>query len=201
MNKKFLSPIDKCSAIIIAGGKSSRMNSDKKYLKIDDTILLDKVVSQMKELFSDVIISTSKNSGIISGKVPLVFDKYTNRGPLSGILSGLLGSKNEKNFIIAADIPEISTELISEMYDYSADYEIVVPESGKNKIEPLFGFYNKSTIPVIKENLKMGKNKVLDIFGKISTKIIRMGNTDWFFNINTEEDYKDYLTYLKNRKG
>ena len=200
MNNNSPFPFHRCSAIIIAGGKSSRMKSDKKYLKINETILLDKVVSQMEELFSDVIISTSPNSGVNSGKIKVVIDEFVDRGPLSGILSGLRGSKNDNNFIIAVDIPEISPELISEMYTYSEDYEIVVPESGKNKIEPLFGFYNKSIIPVIRKNLLMGENKILKIFDETETKIIRMRNRNWLFNINTEEDYKNYLVYLKNQQ-
>ena len=199
MDKKNSFPISACTAIILAGGKSSRMNTDKKYLKINDSSLFDRVLSQTEKFFQNIIVSSSQNKEIRSGKFRIVYDVYSNRGPLSGILSGLIGSATEKNFIIAADIPELSAELISEMYNFTDDYEIVIAESGAGKIEPLFGFYNKSTIPVIKENLSMGKNKILDIFENTTIKIVRMKNTDWYFNLNTEEDYKRYLLYLNHR--
>ncbi|MCK5005004.1 MAG: molybdenum cofactor guanylyltransferase [Candidatus Aminicenantes bacterium] len=175
------------------------MNTDKKHLKINDSSLFDRVLSQTEKLFKNIVISSSNNEEIQSGRFRVVNDIYSNRGPLSGILSGLIGSANEKNFIIAADIPELSTELISEMYNFTDEFEIVIPESGINKIEPLFGFYNKSTIPVIRKNLSMGKNKILDIFENTTIKIVRMKNTDWYFNLNTEEDYRKYLLYLNNR--
>lgn len=199
MNKKNLFPIRACTAIILAGGKSSRMNRDKKNLKINDSSLFDRVLSQAEKLFQNIIVSSSQNKETKSIRFSIVNDIYNNRGPLSGILSGLIGSENEKNFIIAADIPELSAELISEMYDFTDEYEIVIAESGENKVEPLFGFYNKSTIPVIRKNLSIGKNKILDIFENTTIKIVRMKNTDWYFNLNTEEDYKKYLSYLYKR--
>lgn len=175
------------------------MNTDKKYLRINDSSLFDRVLSQTEKLFKNIIISSSKNKEIKSGKFRIINDLFSNRGPLSGILSGLIGSENEKNFIIAADIPELSIDLIEEMYNFTDEYEIVIAESGENKIEPLFGFYNKSTIPVIKKNLRMGKNKILDVFENTTIKIVRMKNTNWYFNLNTEEDYKNYMFYLNNR--
>jgi len=199
LNKKSLFPITSCTAIVLAGGKSSRMNTDKKHLRINDSSLFDRVLSHTEKLFQNTIISSSHTNEIKSGKFKVVYDIFSNRGPLSGILSGLAGSENEKNFIIAADIPELSMDLIEEMYGFTDEFEIVIAESDTNKVEPLFGFYNKSTIPVIKKNLSMGKNKILDIFENTTIKIVRMKNTNWYFNLNTEEDYKRYLLYLNKR--
>ena len=93
MSANNLFPISDCTAIILAGGKSSRMNTDKKYLKINDITLIDKVLMQTEKLFQNVMISASQNMFIKSGGHKVVNDIYSNRGPLSGILSGLLGSE------------------------------------------------------------------------------------------------------------
>jgi len=196
MAKKFSFPIKNCTAIILAGGKSSRMPINKKYLKIENSFLLDRVISNASDLFENIIVSTSEEFSSEHKNIKIVLDTYINRGPLAGILTGLKNSLNDNNFIIAADIPEISKELISELYSFTEKHEIVVPRSGEKKLEPLFGFYKKSIIPYLEENLSKGNNKVLDIYKHSLLKIVDMKRSDWFFNLNTEPDLLSYLSYL-----
>ena len=199
MDKTSLFPIRDCTAIILAGGKSRRMSFDKKYLKIEGSFLLDRVISNVSELFSDIIISTTENFNSKYPNINIVRDTFLNRGPIGGILSGLENSLSDKNFIIAADIPEISGELISEMYLFTGNHEIVIPQSGTLQPEPLFGFYKKSIIPYLRKNLSEGNNKIIDIYNHTTLKTIDMKSSDWFFNLNTESDLSDYLTYLKTK--
>jgi len=199
MLKANIFPIRDCTVIILAGGKSRRMSSDKKYLKIEGSFLIDRVISNVSELFVNIMISTSEEINSKYKTIKIIHDTFLNRGPLAGILSGLENSPSEKNFIIAADIPEISRELISEMYQFTEKYEIVIPRSGSMKPEPLFGFYKKSIIPYLEENLSKGNNKILDIYKYTTLKTLDMKRSDWFFNLNTESDLSGYLTYLKRK--
>ncbi len=197
MDNKSIFPIKNCTAIILAGGKSSRMSIDKKFLKIEGSLLLDRVISNVSSLFGNILISTSEDINYKHKNVTVVRDTFRNRGPLAGILSGLKESINEKNFVIAVDIPDISGELVSELYSFTDKYEIVAPRSSKGKIEPLFGFYMKSILPRLEKNLSRGKNKVIDIYQHTKFKIVDMESSDWFFNLNTESDLYDYISHLK----
>ncbi|MEN8222324.1 MAG: molybdenum cofactor guanylyltransferase [Acidobacteriota bacterium] len=194
-NRNF--PINNCTAIILAGGKSRRMSIDKKYLKIEGSFLLDRVISNVSKLFANVLISISDDVNYKHKNIKIVRDTFIGRGPLAGILSGLKNSSSERNFIIAGDIPEISIDLISELYSYAEKYEIVVPRSSEKKLEPLYGFYNKSIIPNLEESLLTGNNKVIEVYNHVSLKIVDMKKSAWFFNLNTESDLSGYLSYLK----
>ena len=194
-----LFPITGCTAVILAGGRSSRMGFDKKNLEIDGTFLINRVIANAQELFSEVLITASEKIEIRNKHIKVVIDSVKNCGPLSGIHSGLYNSSTENNFVIAADIPEISADLISEMYSYSDQYEIVIPRSKDLKPEPLFGFYKKSVLPVIEMNLNNGNRKVSDIYRSSNLKLVEMKQTGWYFNLNTPHDLSDYLSYL-NRK-
>ncbi len=196
MEKRFSFPIKNCTAIILAGGKSRRMSIDKKYLKIEGSFLIDRVISNASDLFENILISTSEYIISEHKNIKIVRDIYMNRGPLAGIFTGLKNSTNENNFIIAADVPEISRELISELYSFTEKYEIVVPRSDENKLEPLFGFYKRSIIPNLEENLSKGNNKVIEIYEHSLFKIVDMKRSDRLFNLNTESDLSSYLSYL-----
>ena len=185
------------NAVILAGGEGRRMKSDKKFLKFKKHILLEKVVSQVTVLFDNVYISISKNSDFRLPEFKTVRDIIPGKGPLMGILSGLTESDKNINFVIAADIPEINGEFISKLYSYTQDFEIVVPVSGKDKYEPLFAFYNKSIVNEIRSLIDSGTNKIIPLFFRCRTKFIQFENTGWYRNLNTPEDYNDYLKSSK----
>ena len=191
-----LLPIPDCTAVILAGGKGRRMKREKLYLNVKNTTLFDLTVSQAEMLFHKLLISVSSSSRISNDRWPIVTDIVEGKGPLAGILTGLNHSGTEKNFITAADIPEWPSGLIRLMYKYTDLYDIVLPGSDPEKIEPLFGFYKKAVIPVIEENLRNGKYKILELTVRCRTKIVPMELNGRYFNINTEDDYRDYLAFL-----
>lgn len=185
------------NAVILAGGEGRRMKSDKKFLQVKKGILIERVVLQVTEFFDNVYISVSKNSDFKLPGFKIVRDIIPGRGPLMGIISGLTESDKNINFVIAADIPEVNLEFIKKLYSYTQDFDIVVPVSGKDKYEPLFAFYNKTIINEIRSLIDSGTNKIIPLFFRCKTKFIQMDDTGWYKNLNTPEDYEDYLKSLE----
>lgn len=190
-------PFKNSNAILLTGGKSRRMKKDKKFLKTEKGILIDGVISQIERLFNDIYISVSKTSDFVFPGYKIIRDLFPDKGPLMGILSALAESDKKTNFVIAADIPEINKDFISELHSYTGDYDIVVPVSGKDKYEPLFAFYNRSVINEIKSMIDSGTNKIVPLFFRCRTKFVKMEKNNWYRNLNTPEDYLGYLQSLK----
>lgn len=190
------------SAIILAGGKSTRMKENKAFLTVDNVPLIQKVANNIEDYFQEIIISTGAHSKEMFDFLPyrVVVDHQSLQGPLMGILCGLRASKTPVNFVIACDIPGIDIPFLHKMMAYIDEYEIVVPVSGQNKFEPLFAFYNKCLIPRIEHLLNRQTFKVTELFPQARVKYIPLENSGWFYNINTTGDYQSYLKGHKDKK-
>jgi molybdopterin-guanine dinucleotide biosynthesis protein A len=185
------------SAIILAGGKGTRMNGEKPLLPVSGVRLIEKVVRNIEPYFAEILISSRSKEMFAFLPYPVVVDEKPGYGPLMGILSGLRASGNQANFVIACDIPEIDGDFLENMISFVDDYDIIVPVPGEGKFEPLFAFYNKRLIPIIEDLLNQGVGKINKLFPKCRTKYIPMEEKGWYYNLNTMDDYQNYC----NRSG
>ncbi len=93
------------TAIIMAGGKSSRMGQDKSMLTVNGEPVIKHIFQQLQPHFSQVLVSSDDVSKYSFLGVQVVPDEDTGKGPLMGIASALRVSAREVNFVIACDIP------------------------------------------------------------------------------------------------
>lgn len=184
------------NAIILAGGKASRMKGqDKAFLKIDNEPLISIQLRLLKKLFKKIIIVTNlpeKYSAIKGVKV--ISDIVPHQGPLGGIYSGLKASNSFYNFVVACDMPYIDTGLIEYMYKKFSSYDAVAPKIN-NRYEPLFSLYSKNCLVCIVQLLDKKIFKANELFSRIKVKEITKEEVRQFVfgekiftNINTRED-------------
>ena len=192
------------TGIILAGGCSTRMGTDKSLLRLGNGTVIEKVRDLMTEIFENVLLSTNNLEQHRFLGLEMVPDLYENRGPVSGIHASLISSRTHKNFFLSCDLPLISREIIRYIIDYDSPKQIVVPIV-EGEIQPLCGVFRKSLIPLIEEMI--GSSLVPDKEkGKISAsvkrliekadtdyinaKILHFFNDNLFFNMNTASDYE-----------
>jgi molybdenum cofactor guanylyltransferase len=181
------------SAIILAGGKSTRMGQDKALLKVDGDPMIVHIATKLKELFGEIIIGSNNQKHFELTQCRVIPDEIEDRGPLMGIFSCLKASSNNINFVMACDIPSINVKLVGEMIELSNHYVVVMPISGKEKLEPLFAVYNKSIIPKIEYVLSNGGSKIIDILPGLNVKFIELGEKN-IANLNYPDDYNNFLS-------
>ena len=184
------------TAIILAGGKASRMKGeDKAFLKIGNEPLISTQLRLLKKLFKEIIIATNlpEKYGVIKG-VKVIPDIIPHQGPLGGIYSGLRASNSFYNFVVACDMPYIDTGLIEYMYKKSSGYDAVVPMINKRH-EPLYSFYSKNCLKFIGQLLDKKMFRINELFSVIKVKEITRDEVGQFAlgakiftNINTRED-------------
>lgn len=180
------------TGIILAGGKSSRMGSDKGMIVLNGKKFIEYILSALIPNVNEVIIiANNKNYDYLGYKV--YEDLIKDCGPLAGIYTGLMNSKTEKNIVVGCDIPFITSDLIKYIIEHSNEADIAVPVY-KDKIEPLCAFYSKKITTQIHSLIIDNKLKIRDILPYFVTKEINMTpsgllNTDnLFVNINTEQE-------------
>jgi len=184
------------TAIILAGGKSSRIGTDKDktMLRLNGKRLIDIVISKLKCIVGDNIIIVGPPKKYPSYK-QVVPDLFPQRCPLAGIYSGLKASPTFYNLIVGCDMPFLKTELLWYMWENIDSEDIIIPRYGKDYIEPLLAIYGKSCLEIMEKNLKRNILPVRLIFPYLKVKYIEDEEIIKFdpkylsfFNINFKKD-------------
>jgi len=171
------------------------MERDKSQLVISEKTIIKHIVDQVKPYFKQIIIGANDVAKFQDLNCKIVPDKLEGYGPLMGILSCLENSDYDVNFLLACDIPDIDINFVEKMLlESSREFDVVVPKSSEGYIEPLFAIYKKNIIDAIKDVLfKKNKKRIRLVFDKVNTKYIDFTDNDWYYNINTKEDYHNFI--------
>lgn len=186
------------SLIILAGGKSSRMGTNKALLRINKQTVIEIIYNKLQPLFSETIIVTNNPKEYTFLSLPIVEDIFKGLGPLAGIHAGLTASKNEHNLIVACDMPFVNAKLANILLTNVNDYDVVVPILF-GKVHPLYAVYTKKLVPLIATELRDKKLKLQEFLALVNTKYLAEDYLQEFieqdelerslFNMNNERDY------------
>jgi FdhD protein len=183
------------TGVILAGGSSTRMGSNKALLPCQNGRFIETIYRQFMDLFDEVILVTNTPeifSFLPCRKVP---DLFPDTGPLVGLHSGLYHSGNPLIFAVACDMPYLNSEVIRYIASRSEGGSVVVPET-PGGLEPLHAVYGKSSLAAMEEALASGKKGIisfLERIGAMRISVAEIAAIDPFFasfrNINTPEEF------------
>ena len=193
------------TGIILAGGRSYRMGTEKAFLEIDGTRIIDRTISLFKSIFDEVIIATNLPLLYLDFGVTVVTDFYKESGPLSGIYAGLFFASSNHVFICSCDMPFINVSFIEYMISHTDDYDILVPHTMEG-YQPLHAIYGKKCLPLARKMLEQSKLKIDYLYKEykelhilsIEEAVLEAFDPSkkMFINVNTQEDMKKILTLL-----
>ena len=191
---------ENASAVILAGGKSSRMGKDKSLLPINGVPMIQHIYSQLTPYFKEILVATNNRKHFDFLDLKIVNDHESCRGPLAGISAGLEASKYDINFMVACDIPDIDIKTVCMMINKVEDCDGVIPTTKGGYLEPMFAIYRKSMLPAVRQTLLCGENNILKVFPYCNIKYMNLGKADWLRNLNTEDDYTKYISELRQNE-
>ena len=185
------------TALILCGGKSTRMGRPKAFLPYRGTLMITHMIELVRQLFSEVLLVTNEPELFDGLEMDTVKDIIPHRGPLGGILSGLLIASHHHSFVIACDMPFIDRKLISEMVKkgHNSDMLVLMHDKG---IEPLIGIYSKSCLRALEESLFAGQTSLSDFALGLNAKVFFCSDLSSdrdknvlppYFDIDTPQDY------------
>jgi molybdenum cofactor guanylyltransferase len=133
------------TAVILAGGKSSRFGGeDKAFAMIGNSPMIRSVIDKLKVVFDRIlVISNSPEKYGEWPDVAVASDIIKNAGPLGGIHSGMKHSETPFIFVVSCDMPYIDSALIRLQTEYFSTLENIdalVPRVG-NYMEPMHSIY------------------------------------------------------------
>ncbi len=181
---------------ILAGGKSSRMGTDKGFLVLNGKAIVQHVIEQIQPALDKVII-VSDNPHYQKFGLEIIGDLIKNIGPAGGIYSALNHASSNQIFIVSCDVPFINSAAVNFMIEASKQSQITLPQH-ENKIEPLFGIYSKQCLPQWKKNIQQGIIKLQSLVSQFDLLKVNVDNNtlfdkSFFSNINTKTDFENAI--------
>ena len=195
----------KLTAIILAGGESSRMGKDKALLTIDRGTFLSRICHVARGCADRVYVVTpwiERYQDILPPdcqlvKEQLVLDAPSNT-PLIGFAQGLQLVKTEWVLLLACDLPQLST---SQVKQWSLGLATVLPTEigflprNSKGWDPLCGFYRRNCLPSLENYIENGGRSFQSWLAKHPIKELSIADRRSLFNCNTPEDWET----LRNR--
>lgn len=180
------------NAYILAGGKSSRMGTDKGLLLLNGKPFVSHIYEALKPIVGDNIVVVSANSDYDFLGCKRIEDIVTDKGPVGGIYTALHNSNSNLNLIVSVDVPLVSTELLQWIVAHHTDDFQMTQIEVEGKSSPLIAVYDKSLENIFKENLQNEQLRLRIVIESIKHQTLELPEK-WRFqvqNINTKEEYQ-----------
>jgi molybdopterin-guanine dinucleotide biosynthesis protein A len=188
--------MDSITAFILCGGKSSRMGSDKAFLKLRGRPLVARAVELAGQVTSEVSIVGDPEKFTPYGRV--VSDIFRDRGPLGGIHAALATSGSDWNLILAVDLPFLTAPFLDYLLEQakSSGAVITVP-SARGYFQPLCAVYRRRFAAFAERALAEGRNKIDTLFASVTVRFIseeELAGAGYspsiFRNVNTPDEWE-----------
>lgn len=178
------------SAVLLAGGKSSRMGRCKAELPWSGTTLIKFQTEKLRSLGIEDVVISGYSEPVEGGR--FAADVYAQKGPLGGIHSGLKAAKHEHCLVLAVDTPLVPKEALAALLGehISRGNTITVLEQSRG-IEPLMGVYDRSLLSLCEKILETEHTSVRELYKIIPLHTVRYdGDEALLLDCNTPEDYR-----------
>ena len=182
------------SAVILAGGRSSRLGQDKAFLEVNGQLLIERVIERLAQLVDEVIIVADDVNRYANLEALMISDVYPGKAALGGIYSGLRAASGRHSLVVACDLPFLNVSLLRYMQGLAARYDVVIPRMGK-LTEALHAVYSRGCLPFIEQQLRAGDLRITRFFPHVRVRYVDQDEIEVFdpdhlsfFNINSQAD-------------
>lgn len=183
------------TGVILAGGKSRRMGTDKARLELSGLTLFERSLQLLQSFFATVVIAGDRPD-LASPEVPAIPDLYPGSA-LGGLHTGLVTATTDWIFVAPCDMPYPDARIIEVLLDNRSGVDAVVPKTAAG-YEPVFALYHKNCLPQMEAMLEQSQFRIYDFYQRIAIRYLEPPNLPdgWqraLININTPEQ----LTQIK----
>lgn len=183
------------SGIVLAGGRSRRLGTNKAVVRVGGVRLIERVLGHMRQLCDDLVIVTNEPAPYRDLGERLVGDVWPGMGSLGGIYSGLRAARYDRGLVAGCDMPFLNAGLLRLMIDLSRDYDVVIPRLDDGRMEPLHAVYGRACLEPMEAQLQASDLRIINILPHLRVRYLEQGELEAldpqhlsFFNVNTRQD-------------
>jgi molybdopterin-guanine dinucleotide biosynthesis protein A len=191
---------DEVVGCILAGGKSSRMGSDKCFLMFDGLSLIERAVNLLGAVFPTVVVLSGKQRELAFLGVPILPDIKKECGPLGGIHAAFVHTGAARLFVLACDMSFVSADLIRHIVACERSSATIPTMNGR--VQPLCALYARDCLPAIERALEEKRFKVRDVLDDLHPTLVALTPDLSFFspdlldNLNEPHDVERALRFV-----
>jgi len=188
--------MSRVSCVLLAGGKSSRMGTNKALLRFrSGETVVERIVTRVTPLVDELRLVTNTPEEYAFLGLPMHRDAYPGASSLGGIYTGLLHAAAERALVLSCDLPLVSPELLAYLLELPVDYDLLVPFIDGRQ-QPLHAIYVKACLPAMQAQIEAGDLKIIRLVDTLRVRIVRGDELrpQWlrsFRNMNTPEDWAE----------
>ncbi len=181
------------AVFVLAGGKSTRMRSDKAFMMLDGRTLLARALELARSVTEDVHVVGSAEK--FAAFAPVVEDLFRECGPLGGIHAGLRASAAELNLMLAVDVPFVPAALLRYLVSQARGSDAIATVPRVGGWQPLCAVYRREFGEVAEKALQGGRYRINALFSEIRVQAIEEEelalagfSASSFRNLNTPQE-------------
>jgi len=184
------------SAIILAGGKSTRMGRDKALLEFNGKTIIRYLVDELGTVADQVVISANEPERFCDLGVAVVADIHKGLGSLAGLHTGLWFVDAERAFVCACDMPLLTSDIVRRMSGIDPAADVVVPKVD-GFYEPLCAVYSKRCLSHIEADIARGERRIISFYRHVKVRDVGPQHFPedpgmrFLTNINTPQDLEN----------
>lgn len=181
------------AGVVLAGGRSSRMGRDKALLEHDGRTLIANAVEVLRPHVEELLIIGDPAKYDHIGPLTIADDR-AGLGPLGGMVTALRYAWNDRAFVLACDMPNITGPYITHLKQLlDTDHDAVVAQCD-GRLEPLAAVYHRRCVRPFARALDAERLRMSDALEQVRTRYVQIcaGEEGWpvdlFRNINAPSD-------------
>jgi molybdenum cofactor guanylyltransferase len=182
------------SGVVLAGGQSRRMGSDKALLRVDGARLVDRAVAVLQECCDQVVVASGDGRRLNGLGVDQIADASPGAGPLAGILAGLERARHPLVAVVAVDMPGADAGVLR-LLARSWDGEAVVLPRAEGRLQPLHAVWSRACARDLRRLLEQGERSVNAVAQRLGIRVVEPGewspvaaSSGFAHNLNTPRD-------------
>lgn len=176
------------NGLVLVGGQSSRMGSNKAFLNYHGTTQIEHITTLLAKFCNKVYVSAKHKTDYSNYQV--IEDKFSFESPLNGILSAFNHSPNQSWLVVACDMPFIDEQNIEHLLTHRKPEKLATCYKNKTeKPEPLFCVWEANCYPKLVVFQQTGNFSPRSFLMSNAVQMISPENNKVLLNVNTLEEY------------
>lgn len=190
--QKLTAAVEQPGILILAGGRSTRMGSDKAAVTLDGTPLLLRAIRFWQTTCpgAPIYVSAGQPDHALSlpdGVTP-IYDQVADCGPMGGLQAAFRQCGQELLWVSAVDMPLLSSQAVELLSGKRCHCEDACVFTHDGRPEPLLGLYRSTCLPVMDHLLSSGEHRMSALLNAVRTTQVPLKNLDWVRNVNTPQE-------------
>ena len=187
--------------LVLAGGRSSRMQRDKAALQYHGRTQLEWAVDLLRPHVERVFVSVrpDQRDDPVRAKYPQIVDRYDNLGPIAGIVSAQAEHPQVAWLVLACDLPFLDDETLKHLLrERRTDCQATAYRSSHDGLpEPLCAIYEPHSREALADYVASGRQCPRKFLLKGQTHLLEPLHPRALDNINTPEEYGSAMENLQ----